>query len=110
MYAVFSAITGIRESEIYETEARAIEQQHAMYGAGIRRVLIVKPVTAPCSLNERESSGDEDNWPGSPCLIEKELCLTCGLKTAHGETMNWSEDYPVTDSRNSLTNLPNEST
>lgn len=37
--------------------------------------------TAPCHLDKAETSGDPDNWPGSPCLIEYGLCLTCGLKT-----------------------------
>lgn len=50
---------------------------------------------APCELNERETSGDGDAWPGSPCLIENELCLTCSAKTARGKRMIWEDESPV---------------
>lgn len=37
--------------------------------------------TAPCELDTRETSADELDWPGSPCLIEHGSCLTCGALT-----------------------------
>jgi hypothetical protein len=33
---------------------------------------------APCYLNTQEGSGGSITvWPGSPCLIQEGLCLTC---------------------------------
>lgn len=52
-------------------------------------------MTAPCDLDKKETSGDGENWPGSPCLIEKELCLNCGAITERGQKMKWINGYPV---------------
>lgn len=60
-------------------------------------------LTAPCFLNQRETSGDGHNWPGSPCLIEDELCLTCGAKTARGKRMLWNDGSPIPGSEVELT-------
>ena len=51
--------------------------------------------TAPCRLDARSTCGDPANWPGSPCLIEAELCLTCGAKTERGHRMKWKNGYPI---------------
>lgn len=50
---------------------------------------------APCELNQRGTSGMGAGWPGSPCLIEDELCLTCGAKTALGNRMVWQDGRPI---------------
>jgi len=51
--------------------------------------------TAPCELNQQDTSGMGDDWPGSPCLIEDELCLTCSAKTAEGKRMTWEDGRPT---------------
>jgi hypothetical protein len=62
---------------------------------GARRDELADARTAPCFLNQRETSGDGENWPGSPCLIELELCLTCGAKTKRGKRMVWRNGRPM---------------
>jgi len=52
-----------------------------------KRPKLPKEEGAPCALNERETCGDPAHWPGSPCLIEEGLCLTCGQRERK-EVMN----------------------
>ena len=42
-----------------------------------------QPGGAPCWLNERS---DDPTWPGSPCLLELGLCLSCGRR----DEFNWA--------------------
>lgn len=39
---------------------------------------------APCRLDKFETASDPD-WPGSPCLLDRGLCLTCGRT----DGLNW---------------------
>jgi hypothetical protein len=51
---------------------------------------------APCELDREETAGmPPGEWPGSPCLIENELCLTCSAMTERGKRMQWKDGYPV---------------
>lgn len=57
---------------------------------------LMEPVPeAPCFLDKRETSGDPENWPGSPCYIEDELCWTCSAMTARGKRMQWRNGRPI---------------